>query len=421
MRPSCATFPLILLLAAPCAGAEWPRFRGPNGSGLAGDAGLPVSWSATENVVWKTPLPGPGSSSPVVAGDRIFVTCYSGYGLLGEKPGRPENLAHHVIGLDRKTGALLWDRRIPSRLANQPYRGFVALHGYASSSPVADDRAVYAFFGHSGVWAFDVDGKPLWNVRVGDETHRYGTGASPIRWRDLLIVNASVESQSLVALDAATGRVVWRVGEIVDSWGTPAIATLSDGAQELAVALHGKTLGLDPANGAALWECASVEYYVVPSAVACGDVIYVTGGRGNVRTTAIRAGGRGDVTRTRVLWEINKSPQVPTPIICGGLLYWVDKVGKAVCLNAKTGEVVYEQDLALPGRDDKVYASLVFADGRLYGVSRQAGVFVLAAGSAFKLLARNDVGDRSGFHATPAVSGGRLLLRSDRAVHCIGK
>jgi outer membrane protein assembly factor BamB len=419
-NPVRCTLIVAALSVALFSGADWTRLRGPGGVGVSEDRGLPVTWSATENVVWKTPLPGFGASSPITLGEKIFLTCYSGYGMDQDNPGRQEDLLHHVVCIDRTSGKILWDRRSQARLPEADYGGGqVNLHGYASGTPVTDGKAVYAFFGRSGAWAYDLDGKLLWKVSVGRKTHSWGSGASPILAGDLLIVNASVESESLVALDKANGNEVWRTGAVRNSWSTPLLVDLPDGGQEVVVSMEGKVLGLELSTGKQLWECAGVDDYVCPMVIAHQGIVYVTGGR-KPQTMAIRAGGRGDVTQTRLVWEIRKASKVPTPLYHEGLLYWVDNSGIACCVEADTGKLVYEKRLKISGGGDKVYASVVLADGKLYAVSRQGGTVVLAAGRRFEQLAHNDLGDESVFNATPVVSRGQLLLRSNRFLYCIG-
>ncbi len=416
------TLIVAALSVALFSGADWTRFRGPHGAGVSDDQGLPLTWSATENIVWKTPLPGFGASSPITLGEKIFLTCYSGYGLDRNEPGQQEDLLHHMVCLDRASGKILWNRRSKSSLPEAQYDGGqVNLHGYASGTPVTDGKAVYAFFGRSGAWGFSLDGQLLWKVGVGSGIHdKWGSGTSPILAGDLLIVNASIESESLVALNKTTGEEAWRVKGIIESWSTPLLVELADGKQELVVSLKRKVLGLDPASGTQLWECAGVRDYVCPMVIAHQGIVYISGGR-SPQTMAIRPGGRGDVTQTHLIWEARRATIVPSPLYHEGLLYWVDDKGMACCLEADTGHVVYTKRLKISGGGQKVYASLVLADGKLYAVSRVGGTLVLAPGREFQELARNDLGDDSVFNATPVVTGGQLLLRSDKFLYCIGK
>jgi hypothetical protein len=403
------------------AGSDWPRFRGPSGDGTASEQGSPQKWGARENLLWKTALPGAGSSSPATWGNKIFLTCYSGYALSEDEPGDPANLELHVVALDRADGKIAWDQTVKAGPPVGEYRGFLVMHGYASSTPATDGQAVYVFFGRSGVYAYSLDGKQLWHAEVGSNLDPWGSASSPVVAGNLVIVNASVESGSLVALDKTSGKEVWRAGGMVKSWSTPALVDLPGGSQELVASVKGKVIGFDPATGAEIWHCAGVDDYVCASVVAHDGIVYVTGGKKPV-TLAIRAGGRGDVTASHLLWQVKKGSKVGTPLWHDGYLYWIAFNGIAQCLKADTGETVYEEKLEIAGRGDKdkIYASLVLAGDKLYGVTRQDGTVVLAAGPKFDELERNRLNDKTIFNATPAVTDGQLLLRSDRFLYLIG-
>lgn len=410
----------LLSTLAVSAGADWPQFRGPDATASSAEA-LPVTWSENENLIWKTALPGPGSSSPIVVGDKIFLTCYSGYALSADEPGQRDALTHRTVCLDRATGKILWDKAAKAAQPETDYTGWILQHGYASGTPASDGQAVYAFFGRSGVCAYSLAGERLWHADVGQGTHQWGSGTSPVLTERLVIINASVESESLVALDKKAGKEVWRVEGIKDSWSTPCLVDLPQGARELVVSLRGKILGLEPATGKQLWECEGVPDYVCPSVIAHQGIVYVTGGRRPPYTMAIRARGRGDVSATHKLWEVRKTPKVATPVYHEGFLYFIDHRGVATCLKAESGEVVYEERLNLAGQGDTVYASLVQAGGKLYGLTRHDGTLVFAAGPTFAKLAQNRFGEDSLANATPAVADGRLYLRSDRFLYCVGK
>jgi len=406
----------IGLLTLLLAGADWPRFRGPQGAGISADTGLPTTWSATENVVWKTAMPGFGSSTPITLDEKIFLTCYSGYGLDGRKPGNQKNLKLHLLCVDRNSGRILWDSPMLARIPEQEFSGFIARHGYASSTPVTDGRDVYVHWGRSGAAAYDLQGTQLWVKDLGSNTHHYGSAASPILAGNLLIVNASIESGTLFGLDKRTGEVVWKVDGIAESRSTPAVIKLQDGREELILSAKDKTRAINPLTGRLLWTCDSARTHVVPMTVVDGDVVFITGGRTPI-TMAVRAGGRGDVTQTHCLWKIRKSSTISSPVVSDGLLYWFNKAGIASCLDAKTGRVIYTERTGL----GTVYASVVMAEGRLYCVSRQKGVIVYAAGREFKEIARNELGDESVFDGTPVIHNSQLLLRSNKFLYCIGK
>jgi hypothetical protein len=410
----------ILVLATPfVAAADWPQFRGPGGRGQSSQTGLPTKWDAETKVVWKTELPGPGASCPVTLGDQIFLTCYSGYGVDESNPGDVNQLQRHLLCLNAADGRILWNVQQPSTQKEGAYQGFTALHGYASSTPAVDADAVYVFYGASGAAAYSHDGRQQWLTSCGTDTHEWGSANSPVLYENLVIINASVESRALIALDKKSGRETWRQGDMEMSWSTPALVK-TGGGWELVAQVKGKILGLDPATGEPLWSCQGIDDYVCPSVVAEGDVAYLIGGR-RATAIAVRAGGRGDVTATHKLWEINKGSNVSSPVYHNGHLYWAhDSRGTVYCVDAQTGKDLYEERLSpRPGR---IYASPLAADGKLYYVSREAGVFVVVAQPQFELLAHNTIAsDPSVFNASPSVADGRLLLRSDRALYCLGE
>jgi outer membrane protein assembly factor BamB len=396
--------------------ADWPAFRGPGGLGISQEKDLPTTWSDTKNVVWKTKMPGPGGSSPITLADRVFVTCYSGYGT--GKDGELANLRRHLLCLDRRSGNIKWSKAIKAPMPETHYDGFIALHGYASSTPASDGERVYVLFGKSGVLAYNLDGKQLWKADVGSHIHDWGSASSPVLTKKLVIVNAGVESGALIALDKSTGDKAWIRHGVEQTWGTPVLVDLKDGKQELALSMPGQIIGLDPQTGKELWRCTGINDYICPSVIAKDGIVYAIGGR-RATALAVRAGGRGNVTDTHRLWEKSVGSNVTSPVIVGDYLFWVSDGGVAYCLKADTGEEVYGERLPGAGR---VYASVTAADSKLYVVSREKGTYVLAARPKFETLAHNTfASDKSIFNGSPAVSNGQLLLRSDRFVYCIGK
>ncbi len=399
------------------ANDDWPRFRGPSGMGVSEATGLPVKWSDDENLVWKTPLPGAGASSPIVWSDHVYLTCYSGYLVPGESRGSLDDLQRHLVCVRRDDGEILWDQSVNAKL---PEESGIRDHGYAANTPAADADRVYTFFGKSGVFAYDHQGEQLWHADVGSNTSGWGTAASPVLYKDMVFINASVESESLIALDRRTGEEKWRAGGIKESWNTPLVVKTTSGDEELVVAVHGKVLAFNPASGERLWSCdTDISWYMVLSAVAADGIVYILGGRSGTAALAVRAGGRGDVTATHRLWTSNKGSNVTSPVYHDGHLYWMhEKLGIAYCARADTGELVYEERL---NRAGQVYASTLLADGRVYHLTRSGTMFTLAAKPQFELLATNELRDDSVFNASPAVAGKRLLLRSDENLYCVGK
>jgi outer membrane protein assembly factor BamB len=398
--------------------ADWTQFRGPGGLGTSAEKNLPVEWSSHKNIVWSTRLPGPGTSSPTIVGDRIFLTCYTGYAVDADAPGKMSDLKRHLVCVDRQSGKILWTKQFDPVLPEHQYAGEGAFHGYSSSTATSDGDRLYVFFGKSGVYCFDLDGKELWRHSVGDKFHRWGSATSPVLYKNLLIVNASVESSSIVALDKLTGKEVWRAGDIKSAWNTPLLMTVPSKEPELVVNVQDRMLAFNPETGKQLWSAEGVHRYVCPSVVAHDGVIYATGG--GHTSLAVRAGGRGDVTKTQTVWRVKKGSNVPSPIYDDGLLYWASEKGGIVhCQDAKTGAFIYSQ--RLNPSSDLIYASPILADGKLYYVSQHHGTYVVAAGPKFKLLAHNAFEDDSNrANATIAVADGRLFLRTDERLYCIG-
>jgi outer membrane protein assembly factor BamB len=396
--------------------ADWLQFRGPGGLGVATDKGTPVNWSADSNIAWKLAMPGAGGSSPIVVGDKVILTCYSGYGQDKSDPGEQKNLKRHLLCIGRKTGNLLWSRDFSAPMPETKYGSYQALHGYASSTPVSDSKHVWVFLGKDGVYCFDLAGRQKWHTSVGTGTHGWGSGTSPILYNQFVIVNASVESGSLVALDKNTGKKIWTAKGIRSSWNTPALVRLAKDNTELAVATQPKMLGFDPNTGKQLWEADTYDWYVCPSLVAHDGILY---GLQHSICVAVKAGGRGDVTSSHVLWKKNIGHVVSSPLYHDGLIYFCSG-GTARCVKASDGSAVYSE--RLKGAKGEFYASPVFADRKLYYVGRECGTYVVQAGPKFKLLAHNTLEpDTSICNASPAVSYSQLLLRSDRYLYCIGK
>ncbi len=406
----------LLGCSANSSANDWPRFRGPNGQAKSSETGLPTEWSPDQNIAWKRKLPGGGTSSPIVYRDSIYLTCYSGYGVPREPRGEMRDLRLHVVCLNRQDGKLAWQRELRPRLPEQ--ESIREGHGYASGTPVADEQHVYCFFGKTGVFAFTHEGRPVWHTTVGDGLNGWGSATSPVLYEDLVIVNASVESDSLVALDRQTGKQRWKLGGIRESWNTPIIVRSPSGKSELVVAIFGKILGVDPATGKQLWSCdTDIRWYMAPSLVTEEGVIFSVGGRTG-GSLAVRSGGRGDVTSSHRLWTRNKGSNVPSPILHEGHLYWMhEKLGIAYCAKAATGEILYEERLPRAGQ---VYASPVLADGNIYYFARNGRAFVVAAAPEFRLVARSDALEPRGrFDASPAVVDRGLLIRSHTYLYFI--
>ena len=417
---------LLFLATIAAHAADWPRFRGADGNGNAGDTKVPATWSDSENLKWKAALPGPGSSSPIVWKDRVFVTCYSGYG--DGSDGAMEKLQRHLVSIERATGKVLWSKSVAAEMPEDAYGGFLTEHGYASNTPATDGERVYAFFGKTGVVAFDFEGREVWRVNVGKESgnRRWGSGASLMLVGDKVIVNASEESQSIRALDKATGREVWKApsASLELCYSTPAAMDVGD-RTDLVLAVPGELWGMNPDTGKLRWFAETrLSGNVSPSVLISDGMIYVNGGFPRLGAAAVKGGGKGDVTESAVVWSSQNASYVPSPVISDGHLYVANDQGFALCLNAKDGSLVYKERLpgaSATGRGGKpFYASAVLANGLVYAVSRQNGTFVFDAKPTFKLVAHNKLAaDSSQFNGTPAIVDGQIFLRSDRAIYCI--
>ena len=420
MRFPCHALATALVLATAFGGwaSDWPQFRGPGGLGLAnGEKDLPTRWDDKTNLAWKVELPGPGASSPIVIGDRVLVTCYSGYGLPKSTGGSFADLRRHLLCFSR-AGKPLWKKEFAAGGKEAEYAGaYITKHGYASSTPVSDGKLIYVYFGTTGVLAFDMNGEEKWRASVGKGTHGWGSGSSPMLYRDLLIVNAGIESGNLVALHKDTGKPAWTAQGMKMSWSTPTLVHVGK-RQELVVNLPGRVSGFDPATGDELWACKGTQdFYVVGEVIAHDGVVYAIGGRDNVGL-AVKAGGKGNVDS---LWHIKRGSNVSSPVYHDGYLYYSNEGnGTVYCVKAADGKVVYEEQLEPDA--GLIYASPTYANGRIYYVSRTQGTYVVEASPKFKLLARNQFkSDSSVFNASPAIVDGKIYLRSDRYLYCIGK
>ena len=433
-----ASLTCLVTLSFSASADDWPGFRG-TGSGISDDKGLPEKCTA-ENILWKAKLPGLGASSPITYGDKIFVTCYTGYGTKltkgfskkkggggkegGAAEGNEKDLKFLLVCLDRKKGDILWQKEIAPKHPEHAFTGFLREHGYASSTPVTDGERVYVFFGKSGVAAFDMDGQKVWHVGVGAGTDDWGSGTSPIVYKNMVIVNAVIESNALVALDKKTGEELWRIPDMATNWVSPLIVETKDGSHELVMSLPGKVVGYDPKTGKELWFCdgigkGSKKVYTCSTPVARDGIVYAIGGGGPMPTAslAVRTGGRGDVTKTHVIWKQKAGSSICSPVLSGDYLIWVS--GTANCLNIADGKIVYQERL-YDSRSE--YVSTVSAGGKIYALTRLDGMFVIGGGDTLDKVSHIEFeNDPSIFNASPAISNGRIYVRSNEYLYCIGK
>lgn len=411
---------------------HWPHWRGPLNTGVAPSAKPPLEWSETRNIRWKKALPGKGHSTPVIWGERIFLTTAIPYGEpvkpRFQRPGAHDNLemtrAHEfaVLAVSRKDGKILWQQTVHKDV---PHEAGHVTASLASASPVTDGEHVFAFFGSHGLYCFDTDGKLIWKKQLGQmhTKHGHGEGSSPALHGDTLIVNWDHEEQSfLMALDKRTGKQLWRVGRAEDtSWASPIVVEHAGKAQVIVPGTN-RLRGYNLADGAVIWECGGLSSNIVASPVAADGVVYAGSSYDTRAMLAIRLdGAKGDITGTdKVLWMRRRgTPYVPSPLLYGNSIYNLQHYqGVIVRLDIKTGE-----NDGGPFRLDEishVYASPVGAAGRIYVTSRDGVTQVMSHGDAMpKMLAANRLDDS--ISASAALVDRELYLRGERSLYCIAE
>lgn len=403
----------------------WNRFRGPNGTGISNDSSIPIEWSDSTNLVWKTELPGKGSSSPVLSSSKIFVTTYQAG---SEKDGTLNELQRSLCCIDQTTGAIDWSKSIDTVLPESPNRGMgIPEHGYASNSCTTDEGFVYSFYGKSGVYCHDHQGNEIWQISVGTDLNEsnWGSCSSLILFNDILIVNAAEECGALLGIDKATGKEIWRAGEKLSySFSTPALVPISESRTDLVVAVVGEMWGLNPTNGKLMWFAKTpIGGNVTPCINVMDDLVFAFGGFQRQGSICVQAGGSGDVTESHVRWRSTTSTYVASPVIVDKKLFWAGDAGKYFCIDALTGETIAKDRMPRAvGSARPIYASAIAINDRIFVQTRRKGVFVLGTEGPLKILAHNVFeSDEARFNATPAVGNGRLFLRSDRYLYCVGK
>jgi outer membrane protein assembly factor BamB len=401
----------VLMGTVAAVGGDWPRFRGPNGTGTTTDKEVPVHWTEKENVLWKTPLPGAGHSSPVVWGDRLFVQSASA-------DGKERSL----LCVDTGNGKILWTRAAPGGRAKTHLKNTLA-----SSTPATDGERVYAVFWDGqdqSLAAYDFKGELVWKRELGAFRSQHGAGGSPMAHDGLVYFNNDQDGKAeLLALDARKGETVWKAERKAfrACYSTPFLHDKGAGEMELIVCSTAGVTSYHPKKGDENWNCRwlgdRMPLRTVSSPIVVNDVVFATAGdgAGDRHLLAVRLGGKGDVTKTHLAWEnLHDFPYVPCLLGSGEHLYGVTDLGFAFCCEAKTGKEVWNTRLAGP-----VTASPVMIDGKVYAVSDKGDVYVFEAATTFKLLARNTVGEP--VSATPAVADGKLFIRGEEHLFCIGK
>ncbi|MEK6324931.1 MAG: PQQ-binding-like beta-propeller repeat protein [Acidobacteriota bacterium] len=446
-RRTCSFALLIVLIAsvATIARAQnWPSFRGTNASGVADGKPTPTSWDATKgtNILWKTPIPGLAHASPVVWGDRVFVTTavsskggeYFRHGLYGDVDSDKDTSKHswHVYALDKRTGKIIWDR-IAYEGVPKIKRHIKATH--ASSTPVTDGKNVVAFFGSEGLYCYDITGKLVWKKDLGvldtgwfyDPDYQWGTASSPIIYKNMVIVQCDVQKNSFIAAySLKDGKELWRTPrEEIPSWGTPTIYEGPTRAELITNATRAAR-AYDPMTGKELWRMTGNPEVTATTPITGHGLIFICNSyRPNQPIYAIRAGATGDIslkpnetTNQHVAWSMQRGgTYMPTPVIYGEYLYTCANQGVMACYNPKTGERLYQQRIGDKG--GSYSASPVAADGKVYLSSEDGEIFVVKAGPKYELLATNQMGEV--LMATPAISDGMIFVRGQHNVFAIAE
>lgn len=421
------------------AAEDWPQFRGPRGDGCSEARNLPITWGGFEPPLWQATIPGRGWSSPIVVGERIWLTAAESTALptkdrearlaqgvyrdFAEQFQAHSSVTLYAVEVAAHTGQVLRTLELFSVDDPPPIH---ATNTYASPTPVADGERLYCHFGPLGTAALDIStGKVIWKQRFAFDDIT-GPGSSPVLWRDRLILPCDgVDRQFVVALDKWTGEIVWRTsrpkidaadGKRRRAFSTPLVIEHA-GREQLIVPAAQWALAYDPATGSELWRvnCGVGQHATVPRPVYRDGLVYVCTGFPQPQLWAIRAGGSGDVTETHVAWKYDKQvPDISSPVIVGDEIYFVSSLGIATCLDAATGALRWQQRLG-----GNFAASPLAADGRLYFTSREGITTVIRPGREYQELARSELFGQT--LASLAVSGKTLLIRADRTLYCVGR
>jgi outer membrane protein assembly factor BamB len=433
----------LLLAAGAAMAGEWPQFRGPSASGIGDGAKPPVHWDATKNtnVVWKTEIPGLAVSSPVVWGDRIFVTtAISGdakqalrVGLFGDTDPVNDSSVHQwkVLGLDKKTGKILWEQTAHE---GTPKTKRHPKSSQASPTPATNGKVVVAYFGSEGLFAYSIEGKLLWKKDLGlqnagwffDPDSEWGAASSPVIYKNTVILQCDRQKDSFIAAyDLRDGKELWRTARAeIPAWGTPTIVQGKDHAE---VVTNGTKAirGYDADTGKELWTLGPNSEVTCTTPVSANGLIFVTAGYPPVQPIyAIKVGSSGDLTlkdgkqsSDAIAWSTQRGGvYLPSPIVYGEHLYTVNNNGILTAYEAKTGQRVYQQRV---GEGGAFTASPIAAAGKLYIATEDGDVFVVKAGPQYELIAKNPVGEA--ILATPALAGDLLIVRGAKHLFAIAE
>jgi outer membrane protein assembly factor BamB len=432
---------LTISLSGPLVSAvdQWPQFRGPQSTGVADDPALPETWSATRNVVWKTEIPGSGWSSPVVWGDRIFLTSVistvapeapkKGLYFGGNREGIPTDEHRWMVyAVDWKTGKIVWEREVHR---GSPRSSHHLKNTYASETPVTDGERVYAYFGNLGLFVFDMEGKPVWSQHWGPFRTRYGwgTAASPVLHKErVYVVNDNDDQSFLAALDKRTGKQIWRVArDEASNWSTPFI--WENGQRTEIITTGTRKVRAYDLDGKVLWELGGMSSIVIPTPFAQHGLLFLASGYvgDNVRPVfAVRPSARGDISLKEsetgneyIAWyQRQAGPYNPSPLVYGDFYYTLLDRGMMTCHEARTGREIYGKQRMDP--ETTAFTASPWAyNGKIFALSEDGDTFVIQAGAEFKVLGKNPLDELS--MATPAIARGSLIIRTASKLYRIAK
>jgi outer membrane protein assembly factor BamB len=417
-----AVLALAGVIGAQRAPEGWPQWRGPQGTGVSPSAKPPVAWGESKNVKWRVEIPGRGSASPIVWQDRVYVLTAVPVGadLASSHTAASGPNRYVVMALDRKTGKTVWER---TAREEGPHEGTHKQFGtWASSSAVTDGEVLIASFESRGIYAYDLAGKKLWEVDLGDKQMRneFGEGTTPALYRNHVIVVWDHQGESfIVALDRRSGKELWRTKrDEIDSWATPLVVE-ANGRPQVVTSGMRRVRSYDLETGAVVWETAGLTMNPIPTPVAADGIVYLMSGfRGNSLKAVRLADAKGDITGTpAVLWTFERdTPYVPSPLLYDGILYFLKgNTGVLSAFDAKSGKPHYQ--LQRIENVPNVFGSPVGADGKVIVLGQDGGAVVLKHGPAYEVLATNKLDDR--FDASPALVDGEMFLRGYRYLYCI--
>ena len=436
----CAVFSSPTRVADASGSTNWPQWRGPDSQGVSNERNLPFEWNQTKNVLWRTSIPGRGFSSPIVWNDKIFLTT----SIEGEPAPADHKPPKHMVGdtefkhpdwtgvdklhsfkvlcIDRDTGKVLWERT--------SYEGPVYDYrhkrgNYAAPTAVTDGRYVYSYFGSEGLYCYDFSGKLIWKKTFGGiGTMGMGVGTSPVLYENLVILQCDQEFDAkdsfITALDKKTGKEVWRVARPVQSsWATPIIVKTEQRA-ELVTSGNEFLISYDPATGKELWRATGLKSHAIATPVVGHGLVILSSGFPSKAIVAVRLGGSGVIDGTdRIAWRYNKgTAYVPSPILYGDYVYLMSDAGILTCLDAKTGQLVYEGG-RVPIATKFYGSSPVAFDGKIVLTSDDGDSFVVKAGPKHEVLATNSLGEP--VRSSIAIADGKLFIRGEQNLYCIGK